>query len=40
MEVNFLVLSYRGFGRSEGTPNMEGVKMDSQVREATAVLVH
>lgn len=32
MHVNFLVLCYRGFGRSDGEPSQEGVRMDSQVR--------
>lgn len=32
MSVNFLILSYRGFGRSQGEPTMIGIQQDSQVR--------
>lgn len=32
MPVNFLILSYRGFGRSQGEPTMIGIQRDSQVR--------
>lgn len=31
MKVNFLIISYRGFGRSDGSPDYKGVRMDSQV---------
>ena len=30
MQVNYFIVSYRGFGRSEGSPDMKGVMMDSQ----------
>jgi hypothetical protein len=31
MDVNFLTVSYRGFGRSQGQPDMQGICKDSQV---------
>lgn len=31
MDVNFLTVSYRGFGCSQGQPDMQGIRKDSQV---------
>ncbi len=31
MDVNFFIISYRGFGLSGGSPHQAGIQSDSQV---------
>jgi fermentation-respiration switch protein FrsA (DUF1100 family) len=30
LEVNILIVGYRGYGHSEGTPTEEGIKLDGE----------
>jgi len=38
--VNVVMLSYRGYGLSEGTPNDKGLRIDSQVSDSIPSSVH
>jgi fermentation-respiration switch protein FrsA (DUF1100 family) len=38
--ANVVMLSYRGYGLSEGTPNDKGLRIDSQVSDSIPSSVH